>query len=99
VIDRHALVPYLFSANRGEPMTYFRYLQLPYAPSEEWYSAHVQMDVDWTKVREEYRYLLLRKPFDPSRLRVKTTLVAENSAAALLEIRSTASMTPPQTLR
>ena len=36
-IDRGAFIPYLFSGNRGEPMTYFRYKQRPYAPEETWY--------------------------------------------------------------
>jgi hypothetical protein len=37
VLDRAALIPYLFSADRGDLMTYFNYRQRPYTPEESWY--------------------------------------------------------------
>jgi hypothetical protein len=37
-IDRYALMPYLFSRNRGDPMNYFYYRARPYMPAEQWYA-------------------------------------------------------------
>jgi hypothetical protein len=89
VIDRRAFIPYLFSANRGEPMTYFRYLHLPYAPPEEWYIAHPQLIVDWRQVQTEYDFLLVQEPFDLTRVPLQTRVVSEDAAAVLLKILPT----------
>lgn len=40
LLDRGGISPYLFAGNRGDPMSYFDYLEPPYAPVEEWY--HLQ---------------------------------------------------------
>ena len=37
VLDRDALMPYLFSGNSGDPMKFFMYRQKPYMPHESWY--------------------------------------------------------------
>jgi hypothetical protein len=37
VLDRHAVIPSLFSRDRGDPMKYFRYRHRPYMPDEWWY--------------------------------------------------------------
>ena len=37
VLDRDATTPYLFAADHGEPMKYFRYRHRPYMPDESWY--------------------------------------------------------------
>ena len=37
VLDRNALMPYLFSGNGGDPMKFFVYRQQPYMPHESWY--------------------------------------------------------------
>ena len=37
VVDRDALIPYLFTGDRGDPMKYFRYTHRPYVPQESWY--------------------------------------------------------------
>jgi hypothetical protein len=37
VADRTIVVPYLFSADRGDPMKYFSYRARPYRPDEQWY--------------------------------------------------------------
>ena len=37
LLDRNDITPYLFAGNFGDPMTYFRYLDPPYAPPEQWY--------------------------------------------------------------
>jgi hypothetical protein len=40
VLDRAAVMPYLFSGDRGDPMKYFRYTHRPYMPDEFWYLNH-----------------------------------------------------------
>jgi hypothetical protein len=87
VIERHALIPYLFSGDLGSPMKYFRYAHRPYAPNELWYRASQDSKTDWKQVHESYQYLLIMKPFAPSRIPLKTRTVAENDAAALLALQ------------
>jgi hypothetical protein len=48
LLDRGALTPYLFSADRGDPMSYFRYRHRPYTPSESWYRVQKQ----WSSATE-----------------------------------------------
>jgi hypothetical protein len=36
-LDRGAIIPYLFSGDRGDLMKYFRYRHRPYMPDESWY--------------------------------------------------------------
>lgn len=86
VIDRHALIPYLFSGDNGSPMKYFRYVHRPMAPSELWYRSRWDSTVDWPQVSRDYQYLLITKPFDADRIRIKTRTVAENDTAALLAV-------------
>jgi hypothetical protein len=95
-LDRGAIIPYLFSADAGDPVSYFRYRDRPYTPYYQWYRDSLlhlargggadAVNVDWARVRCEYDYLLLTAPFDPQLLHVPTTRVAENEAAALLAI-------------
>jgi hypothetical protein len=88
VIDRGAVIPYLFSGNRGNPQTCFRYNHMPYAPPESWYyvKAPPATDVDWRAVACSYDFLLVMKPFELRRMRIPTTLVVENPSAALLAV-------------
>jgi hypothetical protein len=44
VIDRGAIIPYLFSGDRGDPMKYFRYHKRPYWPDEQWYRDRLTWD-------------------------------------------------------
>jgi hypothetical protein len=44
VADRGAVIPYLFSGDRGDPMKYFRYRQRPYWPEEDWYRTRKAWD-------------------------------------------------------
>jgi hypothetical protein len=37
LLDRDGLIPDLFAGNLGDPMSYFDYLEHPYAPVEQWY--------------------------------------------------------------
>jgi len=85
VIDRQASVPYLFSANTGAPMTYFRYVDPPYKPADDWYTSGPPL-VDWRQIACTYQYILVTRPFDLRRIRVATNTIAENSSAALLAI-------------
>jgi len=87
VIDRGALIPYLFTGDRGAPMKYFRYLHRPDAPDELWYRREWDSTVNWTEIQREYPYLLVMKPFAAERIRIKTRTLAENDAAALLATR------------
>jgi hypothetical protein len=86
VIDRHALIPYLFSGDNGSPMKYFRYVHKPYGPDEIWYQSRWDRLVDWLQVSRQCQYLLITKPFDANRIRISTRTVAENDAAALLAV-------------
>jgi hypothetical protein len=88
VIDRGAEIPYLFSGNRGNPQTYFRYIRMPYAPPPSWYylPRPPATDVNWGKVACSYDFLLVMKPFELSHIRVLTTPVAANASAALLAV-------------
>jgi hypothetical protein len=85
VIDRQASVPYLFSGNTGQPMTYFRYVDAPYRPTDDWYMSGQPL-VDWQRIACTYQYILITRPFDRQRIRLTTKLVAETSSAALLAI-------------
>lgn len=49
VADRNAVIPYLFSGDRGDPMKYFRYRERPYTPDEDWYRARLS----WDKATEQ----------------------------------------------
>jgi hypothetical protein len=88
VIDRQAVIPYLFSGNRGNPQTYFRYRHFPYAPSNTWYfpSDPPVSDANWRAVACGYDFLLLTKPLDLRRVHVATRPVIENASAALLAV-------------
>jgi hypothetical protein len=86
VIDRHALIPYLFSGDNGSPMKYFRYVHRPDSPDEVWYPSHQDRTVDWAQVSRQYQYLLIIKPFDAGRIHIRAHTIAENAAAALLAV-------------
>jgi hypothetical protein len=88
VTDRAALEPYLFSGDAGHPMKYFRYRQRPPAPPQRWYNAGIPEPVDWRAIACSYDFLLIDKPYDPARIEVRTSPVAENASAALLAIRA-----------
>jgi hypothetical protein len=44
VVDRGAVIPYLFSSDRGDAMKYFRYVKRPYMPDEGWYKDQLLWD-------------------------------------------------------
>ncbi len=86
ITDRAAIEPYVFAANNGSSMKYFRYAHLPYAPPEEWYSEIPRPQLDWRAVARDYDFILVTKPYDPHVLGVATKPVAENSVASLVAI-------------
>jgi hypothetical protein len=85
-LDRTVLEPYLFTADNGSPMKYFRYIQRPYAPDEAWYHSEIHPEVDWRKAAADYEYLLVMRPFDPGRIGLSAHKVEENGTATLLAI-------------
>jgi len=85
-IDRDAVVPYLQTGDTGNPQKYLRYRHRPDAPDQLWYGNLPPSPVEWRRVACEYRFLLVTKPFDPARLALTTSLVAENNSASLLAI-------------
>ncbi len=86
VTDRAALTPYLFSGSGGNPMKYFRYKETVYAPPQRWYNAQLPVMISARAIVCNYEYLLVGKPFDPRRIDLRTTKIAENDSAALLAI-------------
>ena len=49
VADRAAVIPYLFSGDRGDAMKYFIFRKRPYMPDELWYKDQLQ----WNKAVEQ----------------------------------------------
>jgi hypothetical protein len=92
VVDRDAIIPYLFSAENHDPMTYFHYRHQIYAPDGQWYrgelrgSASALNAVDWNQVACDYDFLLVTMPYDARLIRVPNKLVTSNAEAALLAI-------------
>ena len=92
VLDRGAVIPYLFSLESGAPMTYFNYKHPRYAPDHQWYRAQrgagaaTDGAVNWNQIDCDYDFLLVTMPFDPHLIGVPTVTVAANEAATLLAI-------------
>jgi len=92
VLDRGAIIPYLFSLESGAPMTYFNYKQPRYSPDHQWYraqrSAATAADdaVNWNRIACDYDFLMVTMPFDPHLIAVPTVTVAANEAATLLAV-------------
>jgi hypothetical protein len=86
-MDRAAIEPYVFAADNGNPMKYFRYVHLPYDPAEVWYGEIPRPSLDWAAVARDYDFLVITKPFDPAVFALPTRTVTENSTAVLLAIQ------------
>ena len=67
-------------------MKYFRYVNLPYDPPEDWYGEIPRPAVDWRAVARDYDFVLITKPFDPTVLGLPTRPLTENATATLLQI-------------
>jgi len=76
----------MFSGDQGQPMKYFRYVNRRYAPPDNWYTEASSMPVDWQAIACDYEFLLVLKPFEPSRIGLATKTVAESSSATLLSV-------------
>jgi len=85
-MDRAASEPYVFAANNGNPMKYFRYSHPTYDPPEDWYGQLPRPALDWQRVAQDYDFVLVTKPYDPAVLALPTRPLAENSTATLLQI-------------
>lgn len=86
LIDRHASIPYLFSAETNAPQVYFHYKNYFYAPPDNWYTARASSSVDWGQVACTYQDILVTRPFDPRFIGIATRPVVEDSSAELLAI-------------
>ncbi len=84
--DRAAIEPYVFAAENGNPMKYFRYAHLPYDPPEVWYGEIPRPQLDWRAVARDYDFILVTKPYDPRVIALPTQAVADNSTATLLRV-------------
>jgi len=85
-IDRAAIEPYVFAAENGNPMKYFRYTRLPYDPPEVWYGEIPRPRLDWRAVARDYDFILVTKPYDRRAIGLPTQPVADNSTATLLRV-------------
>jgi hypothetical protein len=90
VMDRAALTGYLFGGDAGHPMKYFRYTSRPYSPNLRWYNIDQPIPVNWRAIACSYDFLLVDKPYDSSRIPIRSATVAENGSAALLQVARTA---------
>jgi len=94
VLDRSAIMPYLFSSDEADPMRYFSYRHRPYAPGPQWYRedvlAHRPLTLDWQRVACDYDYLLPTLPFNVRVIGVPTTRVAGNDTVELLKVDKSA---------
>lgn len=83
---RDGLSPYIFSANFGHAMHYFHYRELPYTPSIFWYVRSAE--INWARVRKDYDFVLVTKPFDPTRLDLQhQSKFSENRGALIAAIK------------
>ena len=76
----------IFFGRQIPAIPYFYYLRHVYAPNMFWYVDRNE-PVSWSRVRENYRYLLVTVPWDAGRIPLPYTVVKENDVAALLDIK------------
>jgi hypothetical protein len=86
VVDRHAIVPNMFSGDQSHPMKYFRYINRSVAPPADWYTDSLPTNVDWGAIACSYDYVLVTKPFQPFRKDFQMTVAAENSSGTVFAI-------------
>jgi hypothetical protein len=69
VVDRGALEPYLFGADRGDAIKYFHYRHRPYMPDESWYGSlqswHKATARTFEVEGQRYRWRFHRQPGKP----------------------------------
>jgi hypothetical protein len=86
-MESGAVTPYLFAGNSTPAEPYFLYVDLPYDPANQWYTDGRDDQADWTRIRADYSYLLVTKPWDPAKIPLHFRVVKSNDVAALLDIR------------
>jgi hypothetical protein len=86
LVDRGAIVPNLFSGDRGQPMKYFRYVQRRYEPDGGWYVHRMPGMVDWNAVACDHDFLLMTSPYELARIGVEYEVAARNSSGVLLKV-------------
>ena len=81
-IEAGARIPYMFA---GGVTPYFTVRRRLDAPPISWYERGDPVP-DGPAIAETYRFLLVTKPFDRSRIPVSFEVLAQNEAAALLRV-------------
>ena len=84
-IDRGAVAPYLFSANRRDSMIYFRYRQRGVEPFIFWYVWRLDPP-DWSAVARDYPFLVVTEPVDPRRIGVDGEWLRRTPVASVLRV-------------
>jgi hypothetical protein len=85
--DRHGYIPYLFSqATNSGPSAYFTDLTTIYRPPQDWYMT--KANPDWEQVAQSYDYIVITKPWDPTRIDLaRFEQTYENEVATVLKPR------------
>jgi hypothetical protein len=84
-IDRGAISPYLFSADRNDAMTYFRYRRRGVGPFIFWYTRGGP-EPDWAAVARDYRHLVVTEPVDLARIGVAGRWRLRTPVASVLDV-------------
>lgn len=95
VLDRQAVIPYLFSGDRGYPQRFFNYRRTPEVPSEHWYEADWAAP-RWDSVAREWPYVIVAGPADKLAGTAGLTTVASSEVSALFHITLPSSVAPVQ---
>lgn len=87
IVERDGTVPTFFDEDSlSARLDYLEGRRRYYTPPLRWYTAREA--VDWRRVREEYDYILIEKPFEMERLRsIRVEPYYENNAAAVFLIK------------
>jgi hypothetical protein len=84
-IDRGAVAPYLFSANRRDSMIYFHYRRRTVEPYIFWY-ARDGAAPDWDAVARDYPFVVVTEPVDLRRLGVTGEWRVRTPVASVLAV-------------
>jgi hypothetical protein len=84
-IDRGAVAPYLFSANRRDSMIYFRYRRRSFEPDIFWYVRNGDAP-DWHAVARDYPFVVVTEPVDLQRLGVEGEWRVRTPVASVLAV-------------
>jgi hypothetical protein len=84
-IDRGAIAPYLFSANRRDSMIYFRYRRRTVEPYIFWYVRNGAAP-DWPAVAHDYPFVVVTEPVDLERIGVEGEWRVRTPVASVLAV-------------